>query len=141
MWRFLSIFWVGTALVACGQDKPADVRVWRPEDHAQPAEVDPGRVPSEVPADQPADPARAAQALWKIACAGCHGLDGRGGGPSLPPGANVPNFADAAWQQSRTDAVIADVIRNGRNLMPAFGEQVTPDGINALVTHIRSLNL
>lgn len=97
-------------------------------------------MPTDTPANQPADPARAAQALWKVACAGCHGLDGRGGGPSLPPGASVPNFTDAAWQSSRTDAAITDVIRDGRNLMPPFGEQVTADGINALLAHIRSLN-
>lgn len=126
--------------VACSEAPAAgDLRQWRPEDHGQPEEVDPARVPAEAPAAQPADPARAALALWKVACAGCHGVDGRGAGASLPPGASVPNFADAAWQAERTDAAIAEVIRGGRNLMPAFGAQITEDGIAALVAHIRSL--
>lgn len=128
------------AASACSEAPAAgELRQWRPEDHGQPAEIDPARVPSEAPAAQPADPARAAQALWKVACAGCHGADGRGAGPSLPPGASVPNFANAAWQAERSDTAIADVIRGGRNLMPAFGAQITDDGIAALVTHIRSL--
>jgi len=143
MWRLLSGLWLSVTVfvcaLGCADQKPADLRQWRAEDHGQPAEADPGRVPTDAPADQPADPARAAQALWKVACAGCHGLDGRGGGPSLPPGANVPNFTDTQWQASRTDAALADVIRDGRNLMPPFGAQVTPDGIGVLVAHIRTL--
>jgi len=128
------------AVSACSEAPAAgDLREWRPEDHAQPVEVDPARVPTEAQPAQPADPARAAQALWKVACAGCHGADGRGAGASLPAGASVPNFADAAWQADRSDTAIADVIRGGRNLMPAFGAQITDDGIAALVAHIRSL--
>lgn len=143
MSRFHWSLWVGLALVAgsvgCGEGKPADVREWRADDHGQPAEVDSSRVPTEAPANQAADPARASAALWKVACAGCHGMDGRGGGPSLPPGASVPSFTDAAWQSARTDIQIAEVIRNGRNLMPPFGAKVTDDGIAALVAHVRSL--
>jgi mono/diheme cytochrome c family protein len=118
---------------------PADMREWRPEDHGQPTEVDPSRVAAEPTPAQAADPTRAAQALWKVACAGCHGLDGRGAGPSLPPGANVPVMTDASWQSERSDEQIAEVIRHGRNLMPPFGKQITDDGIKALVAHIRSL--
>lgn len=137
---FLVSMVVGLTLGGCSNtSKPADMREWRAEDHAQPAQVDPARVATEAPANQPADPARAALALWKVACAGCHGVDGRGAGPALPPGASVPNFVDSEWQTSRSDPQIADVIRNGRNLMPAFGKQVTEDGIGALVAHLRSL--
>lgn len=143
MRSFLCVSICVLAAGACSEAPAADyLRQWRPEDHGQPAEVDPARVPSEAQpaqAAQPADPARAAQALWKVACAGCHGADGRGAGASLPPGASVPNFADAAWQADRSDTAIADVIRGGRNLMPAFGAQITDDGIAALVAHIRSL--
>lgn len=132
---------IGLGLGACSDGaKPADVREWRPDDHGQPAEIDPARVATEAPPSQAADPGRAASALWKVACAGCHGLDGRGGGPSLPPGASVPAMVDASWQAERSDPQIADVIRNGRNLMPPFGKQITEDGIKALVAHIRTLS-
>jgi mono/diheme cytochrome c family protein len=82
---------------------------------------------------------RAAQALWRVSCAGCHGPVGRGGGAELPPGAQVPNLADPAWQAKRSDEELAGVIREGRGMMPAFGDRIRPGGIDALVAHVRSL--
>lgn len=56
----------------------------------------------------------AAQELWQARCATCHGLDGRGDGPSgraLDP--RPRDFHDAAWQASRDDAWLRRVIVEG----------------------------
>lgn len=70
-------------------------------------------------------------------CASCHGREGLGNGPSAP--GVLANFQDPEWQRSRSDADIASVIRLGRGMMPAFGEQIVPAGIEALVGHVRRL--
>ena len=68
-----------------------------------------------------------------------HGRSGDGRGPGAPPGAQLPDLRSPAWQTGRTDAQIADVIRQGRGLMPPFGKQITEEGIVALIEHIRGM--
>ncbi len=64
-------------------------------------------------------------------------MAGHGDGPqAVGP---LPDLADSGWQEGITDEAIADVIRNGRPPMPAFGETIVPAGIDALVVHVRSL--
>ncbi|MCC6745477.1 MAG: c-type cytochrome [Acidobacteria bacterium] len=88
-----------------------------------------------TPAATPqAEAAPSAARIFSSKCAGCHAPDGKGsiGG--------APNFADGAWQASRTDAALAASIRDGKgNLMPAWGKELTPAQIAALVRHIRGL--
>ncbi len=43
----------------------------------------------------------------------------------------------AEWHEQVTDAQIADVIKNGRNRMPAFGT-LPPQVITGLVARIRA---
>jgi mono/diheme cytochrome c family protein len=122
-------------LVACnGRGEP--LREWRPEDHGQPAQQDPSR------ASEPAEPEqggvdRAADALFNVSCAGCHGRDGAGQGPARPPGAQLPDFTSAQFQAQRSDAQLMQVIREGRGLMPPFGKQVNEQGLSALVARVR----
>ncbi|MEZ4255804.1 MAG: cytochrome c [Polyangiales bacterium] len=130
------------AASACGETPT--LREWQPTDHAQPAEanVDPARVAADAPSEplpQGESLARAAAALYRMSCAPCHGMEGRGDGPAKPEGATIRSFADAAFQSSNTDEALAAVIADGRGLMPKFGTQINPDGIHALVVHIRSL--
>lgn len=128
------------AASAC-ESRPAPTREWRPEDHGQPRELDPSRTPSaeegEGDAAEPATAERAAEALWNIRCASCHGRDGRGLGPARPPGATPADFTSAELQKARTDAQLAEVVINGRGMMPAFGKELNPQGVQALVAHIR----
>jgi mono/diheme cytochrome c family protein len=128
-------------LVATGACKgePAPKREWTPADHGQPAAPDDQNAPEESAPTAPGeDPeARAARALWNATCAGCHGRDGRGLGEARPPGAHLPDFTTAEWQASRTDEALAQSIVDGRNMMPPFGKQINPQGIAALVRHIR----
>ena len=126
-------------LIAC-DSRVAATREWRPEDHGQPAQIDPSRVPA---ASTPAEAeqggiTRAAAALWNVSCAGCHGRDGKGQGQARPPGAQLPDFTSAEFQKQRSDEQLLQVIRDGRGMMPGFGKQLNAQGLAALVAHIRA---
>jgi mono/diheme cytochrome c family protein len=121
-------------LSAC-EGRATPQREWRPDDHGQPQQVDPSR-------DAPVEPEqggveRAADALYAVSCASCHGRDGRGQGEARPPGAQLPDFTSKAFQQQRTDSELKQVIRDGRGMMPAFGKQMNEQGQAALVARIR----
>lgn len=79
-------------------------------------------------------------ALWNVSCAGCHGRGGRGDGPTPPPGAQMPDMTSPDFQRARTDAQLAQAIMEGRNMMPAFGQQLSPKAVSALVTHVRAFS-
>ncbi|HEY2732427.1 MAG TPA: cytochrome c, partial [Polyangiales bacterium] len=80
---------------------------------------------------------RAADALYNVSCASCHGRDGHGQGPGRPPGAQLPDFTSPQFQAQRSDAQLSQVIREGRGLMPPFAKQVNEQGQAALVARIR----
>ena len=85
-------------------------------------------------ATSPVEAAQSASRIFASKCASCHAPDGKGstGG--------APNFREAGWQSSRTDGALTASIRDGKgNLMPAWGKELTPAQIAALVRHIRSL--
>lgn len=70
------------------------------------------------------------EAVFASNCASCHGSDGTGGvGPALANGAVVEAFPDAA------DQVV--VITEGRNGMPAFGDRLTAEQIQAVTDYTR----
>jgi mono/diheme cytochrome c family protein len=122
--------------VSCSED-PSQLREWRPDDHGQPAAPPPDRqpdAPAEALTPEQAE-ARARTALWNVSCASCHGRDGSGGGPGLPPGTRVPDLRST----QRTDAELLEIIANGRGLMPPFGQKLSEASIAALVAHVRSL--
>lgn len=130
-------------LAACAADPPIE-REWTPEDHGHPKSADPSRSPAaQAPAPAAESPeqaqARAARALFNVSCATCHGRDGRGGGPARPPGAQMPNLADAALLAKRSDAELTQVIAEGRGLMPGFADKIRPEGIQVLVRYVRAL--
>ncbi|MCA9582512.1 MAG: cytochrome c [Myxococcales bacterium] len=142
--RFEQSSWIlaaGLAVaVLSGCDKEPPRSEWTPADHRHPPEsaVDPARVPAGSASKDPT--IDAARALWRVTCASCHGVGGDGTGAGRPPGVTLANFADPAWQKTRTDGDLAAAIRDGRGLMPKFGDQINPTGIAALVAHIRSFD-
>src|SRR5262245_62922634 len=71
-------------------------------------------------------------ALYTKHCAKCHLEDGKGL-ESLKP----PDFTDAKWQASHTNAALAKEIQDGKGAMPPFKDVLTPAQINAMVRHIR----
>jgi cytochrome c6 len=76
-------------------------------------------------------------ALYAAKCAICHAKDGSG----LPNwrSKGQPDFTDAKWQKSRTDAQISDATKNGKGkFMPAFKAKMSDEEITAVVARIRS---
>jgi mono/diheme cytochrome c family protein len=71
-------------------------------------------------------------ALYSKQCAKCHLETGKGL-ESLKP----PDFTDAKWQASHTDAALAKGIRNGEGAMPAFKDTLSAAQITGLIKHIR----
>jgi mono/diheme cytochrome c family protein len=133
IWVLVSVW--ALMLMACG-GRVTPQREWRPEDHGQPAQADPARTASAPPAEE-GGVERAADALFSLSCASCHGRDGRGQGAGRPPGAQLPDFASLEFQKKRTDLELLQVIRDGRGLMPGFGKQVNEQGQSALVARVR----
>jgi cbb3-type cytochrome c oxidase subunit III len=70
-------------------------------------------------------------------CALCHGKDGAGQPNWKAKG--QPDFTNAEWQHSHTDAQIADSIRNGKGkYMPAFKSKLSDEDIAAVVARVRA---
>ena len=132
-WGYLVV--VGLGLGACDV-RVAPQREWRPDDHGQPAAAE-ASDQATPPEPEQGGVERAADALYSISCASCHGADGRGQGAGRPPGAQLPDFTVATFQKQRSDAELLQVIRDGRGLMPPFGKQVNEQGQAALVAKIR----
>ena len=76
-------------------------------------------------------------ALFKSKCVMCHGEDGSGSTPSGK--ALKAKDLRSEETQKKSDAEIAEVITNGRNKMPAFGQKLKPDQIQQLVAYIHHL--
>lgn len=50
----------------------------------------------------------------------------------------VPNMADPAYMQTRSDDVLFRTIKQGKASMPSFGLKLTDSEIKELVVYIRS---
>ena len=53
--------------------------------------------------------------------------------------AQMSDLSSAEWQSTATDPAIARVIAEGKPPMPAFGQQLNPRGIDAMVRYVRAL--
>lgn len=113
---------------------PADLREWTPEDHDQPGNAP---APQVEGTGEPGgeNPALVSMA-WRRHCLTCHGATGRGDGPQGPM-FKVPDLTRKEWLEATSDEQIAEVIRKGRNKMPAF-EQLPEPVIAGLVSRIRA---
>jgi cbb3-type cytochrome c oxidase subunit III len=72
-------------------------------------------------------------AVYKKHCANCHSEDGKGLETLQPP-----DFTDGKWQAENTDKAIADGIRNGKGVMPAFKDVLSPAQVNSMVRYVRA---
>ena len=52
----------------------------------------------------------------------------------------MPNLQSVEWQTSHDDQAIAEIITAGKGAMPAFGGELRPEAIQALVTLVRGLH-
>jgi cytochrome c oxidase cbb3-type subunit III len=78
-------------------------------------------------------PIAEARQTFENRCAGCHGLDGRGG-------ERAPDIATSPKTQNRTDAALTQIITNGipANGMPSFNSLDAPT-IKAVIKYLRVL--
>ena len=76
-------------------------------------------------------------ALWKSKCAMCHGADGVGNTP-VGKSMGIKDLASPDIQ-AKSDAVLAGLISNGINKMPAFKSQLNQAQIDGLAKFIHTL--
>jgi len=77
------------------------------------------------------------QSTFEVHCATCHAPNGSGDtvvGKSM----KIPDLRSPAVQ-SQPDAQLADIIANGKGLMPGFKSSLSKDEIDALVRHVHQL--
>jgi cytochrome c6 len=77
-----------------------------------------------------------AESLFKTNCALCHGDDGSG--TELGKRFHVKDLRTKEVQD-KSSADLAQIIRDGKNNMPAFGKRLNDDQIQKLVDYIRHL--
>ncbi|MBE9609701.1 cytochrome-c oxidase, cbb3-type subunit III [Chitinilyticum piscinae] len=71
-----------------------------------------------------------------LACASCHGPDGKGN-----PESGIPNLTDKDWLYGVSEATIVETITNGRqNQMPAWKEFLGDDKVHLLAAYVYGLN-
>jgi mono/diheme cytochrome c family protein len=79
--------------------------------------------------------------VWKAKCKSCHGEDGKAK-TQMGKKEKIPDMTTAEWQKAHSDEKIRTVIAEGSKdnaKMKAFKDKLTPEQIDALVKHIRSL--
>jgi mono/diheme cytochrome c family protein len=90
------------------------------------------------------DPAPSGEALYRAACANCHGADGSG----APPSSVVfpeprPDFTDCNFATREPDADWAAIVHQGgptrgfARIMPAFGDALSEEDIRAVLRYVR----
>jgi cytochrome c oxidase cbb3-type subunit 3 len=68
------------------------------------------------------------------ACAACHGPDGKGN-----QALGAPNLTDKVWLHGWGEEAITAMVNNGKtNVMPAFGQRLTPEQIQVLAAWVLS---
>jgi cytochrome c553 len=93
--------------------------------------------PSSTPAAYPDD---SAQEIWAASCAMCHAKNGSAK-TYMGRRDKVRNLADPLWQESVTDAQVAEVIRNGvaDTKMRGFEKKMTRAQLEQVVRWVRTL--
>jgi mono/diheme cytochrome c family protein len=70
-------------------------------------------------------------------CAACHGPDGAGATPA-GKALKISDFHSPDMAKE-TDAQLTDIITNGKNKMPKYGDKLKPAEITELVAYVRAL--
>ncbi|HEX6994987.1 MAG TPA: cytochrome c [Gammaproteobacteria bacterium] len=89
---------------------------------------------------------RHGEAIYKVYCTQCHGLQGNGRGVNTPDMAVLPrNHTDRGEMSARTDDDLFKAIQGGGKavnksvLMPAWGQNLNESQIRDLVAYLREL--
>lgn len=92
--------------------------------------------PARMPRSPEAPKEAAAEADYRRACSGCHGVDGRGNGART--GAD---FTSASGPLAQPDEVLVASVRDGKRgpigLMPPHGQAMSDEAIRAVIAYIR----
>jgi len=73
--------------------------------------------------------------LYDTKCSQCHGK----GGIAKPPGKGSRNFNDPAFQSASSVDSIAKITAKGKGKMPGYGSKLSPEQINAVAAHVKTL--
>jgi len=74
----------------------------------------------------------AGKAIFQANCIACHGANGKG------IGKGKPDFTDAEWQAKESDEELLEVIANGHEKMPAFGDKLTEEQRKEVLAYVRT---
>jgi len=109
----------------------------------------PDQASQSAPAAQPAadtgsvaniDPLVLGAKVYRERCVLCHGPEGKGDGPAAAGLNPKPrNHSDGTYMKSRTDEELLGVIRVGKGGMPAWGNVLSEQEIQAVLKHVRTL--
>ncbi len=70
------------------------------------------------------------------ACAGCHGIDGKGN-----QAIGAPNLSDNIWLHGWGEEAIVAMVNNGKsNVMPAHTQRLTTEQVRVLAAYVMSLS-
>jgi mono/diheme cytochrome c family protein len=135
---FLGLLTLVVALGAVACDDPApDLAPWTVADHDHQAEVKTARRPERAANySQPSQRDQLVEVTWQKQCASCHGRRGRGDGPQAAM-MKPRDLSKPDWQASVTDEQLAQVIRQGKDKMPAFN--LPESMVTSLVAHVRKM--
>jgi mono/diheme cytochrome c family protein len=87
---------------------------------------------------QPPTPSSAPARIYRASCLKCHDSDGKGEivRDVMP---KVPDFTDAAWQSSRSDAELGHSILEGKGKsMPRMRDKIAPVDVGQMVAFVRA---
>ncbi|MBN1605658.1 MAG: c-type cytochrome [Polyangiaceae bacterium] len=89
--------------------------------------------------------ARSGAAVFESSCATCHGADGRGAAQSqVGFDVTLPDFSDCSFATREPNSDWSAIIHKGGPVrafdekMPAFGEALSDDEIQAVIEHVRT---
>jgi mono/diheme cytochrome c family protein len=101
---------------------------------------------AKVPAKNPIPPSensiKAGRAVYAKICRACHGLQGRGDGPTAPPGSKPANLVDSEWKYGSSDAEIFKTIKEGVkpfDVMEPWGKKISDTDIWNTINYLRDL--
>jgi cytochrome c oxidase cbb3-type subunit 3 len=120
---------------ACEGPPSADsLKEWAPGDHHSADDDRAGSAAARqgAPAPKGSETAQLVELAWRQQCAACHGMMGKGDGPTGPM-VQAPDLTST----KATDAELAAIIKGGKGKMPKFD---LPDPVvQGLVARIRQL--
>jgi mono/diheme cytochrome c family protein len=106
----------------------------------KPAAAAKGPVKNPIPASESS--IRAGRAVYAKICRACHGLQGRGDGPTAPPGSKPANLVDSEWKYGGTDGEIFKTIKEGVkpfDVMEPWGKKISDTDIWNTINYLREL--